>query len=145
MDLAGGLFGLFSGWGTGCEIVPRGWWSMSQCLDGDEWHVVFLRELGWMLFNIFISGIVSGAKCALKQMCCRHQAVWCGWHTRGMACHPKRPRQAWAVSLGELHEVQLAQIQGLAPGFWQHSLSIQTGEDKDGAQPCWKELGGTGG
>ena len=33
MDLMGGLF---NGQGTDYEIVSRQWWSMAQCLDGDQ-------------------------------------------------------------------------------------------------------------
>ena len=40
MDLMGGLS---DGWGAGYVIIPREWWPMSQCPDGDQWQVVSLR------------------------------------------------------------------------------------------------------
>ena len=33
MDLTGGLF---NGQRTGCRIKSREWWTMAQCLDGDQ-------------------------------------------------------------------------------------------------------------
>ena len=33
MDL---MSGLFNGQGTGCETVPKEWWSMAPCLNRDQ-------------------------------------------------------------------------------------------------------------
>jgi len=44
MNLMGGPF---SEWGTGCKIIPREWWSMTQCPDGHQWWVVSLRGQCW--------------------------------------------------------------------------------------------------
>lgn len=33
MDLLGGLS---DGQGIGCEIIPKEWWSIAQCLHGDQ-------------------------------------------------------------------------------------------------------------
>jgi len=44
MDL---MDGLFKGQGTGCETVPKEWWSIAQCLHGDWWRVVSLRGQYW--------------------------------------------------------------------------------------------------
>ena len=43
---------------------------------------------------------------ALSASCWGHQAMGCGQHVRGTGCHPKGPRQAWAVGPGEPYEVQ---------------------------------------
>jgi len=48
----------------------------------------------------------------------------------------------WAVGSGEPPEVQQGQVQGFAPGC---NLPVQTGWWKNGAQPCRKDLGATGG
>jgi len=53
--------------------------------------------------------------------------------------------QAWKVCPGESHGVQQIQAQHLAHWLWQLMQSVQTGGWKDGAQPCWKGPGGTGG
>lgn len=44
MDLIGGLF---DGWGTDSETVPREGWLMAQCPGRDQWWVVFLRGQNW--------------------------------------------------------------------------------------------------
>jgi len=52
-----------------------------------------------------------------------------------MGGHAEKSRQVCAVGLGEPHEVQQSQVQGLAPGSWQPLLSVQS-EDVRMEQLC---------
>ena len=79
---------VFNTQGTSCKTIPREWWSMAQCLDGD-WSV-----LGPVLLNIFINDIDSRVEHThskfvdnIKQ--CGTVNVPEGWDA-----NPGRPRQA---------------------------------------------------
>ena len=52
----------------------------------------------------------------------------------------KRSRQDPAVGTGEPHEVQQIQMKGLAPGFWQHPLSVRAGDKRIEHSPCESDL-----
>ena len=53
--------------------------------------------------------------------------------------------QAWGVGPCKLHEVQLGQVQGPAPGSGQSPVSVQTGGWRNWQQPCREGLGDTSG
>jgi len=74
-----------------------------------------------------------------------YQSVGCCWHPQRTGFHPGRPRQAWAVGVGEHHEVQQVRVQDLWLGSRQPPLTVQAGIGKHWAQPFWKGLEGTGG
>jgi len=60
---------LTSGLETGCGIKPREWWSMAQCLDGDQWPVVFLRDQYWDQYSLVSSSVTlsTGFWCTLSK------------------------------------------------------------------------------
>ena len=81
--------------------------------------------LDLILFNIFISGIVSGIECTLCNFA-DYTKLWGAVNTPKGQDAIQRDLDRLGQS-GEPHEIQQIQVQGLAPGSRQHPLPIQAG------------------
>jgi len=129
MDLMGRLF---SGWGRGCEIVPREQCSVAPCPDRDQWWVVSLRDWDWCS-SISSSMTSTVGLSASSTVCGWHQAVECSWHTQGTGWElSSTPRKnSWGSTKPSPRS---------APGLRQPPLSLQAGGQKNWAQPYKKDL-----